>query len=106
MKVSNLIKQIIKTANEKFGTTDHNNDNITVSLFFDEDGDWQAWLQRPHHYSLLNPETFGIDAEELERAAVVTKFQVSHSSLIKTLKMLNDCVENADPSDFDFLAAK
>lgn len=102
MKVSNLIKQIIQTATEKFGTSDHNNDTIDVGIFFDQDEEFQVWLQRPHHYSLLQEPLFGIISDRLEKQAVVTKFNVSDVSLVKALKKLNKCVENAESKDFDF----
>ena len=53
MKVSELIKNIVETAEERFGVSDsHTNDCITVDIYYSSHFGWQVDLLRPTQHQL------------------------------------------------------
>lgn len=104
MKISKLIKQIVRNASLKFGLSDHNNDTIDVGIYPDDDGEWQVWLQRPTQLSLTRPEIFEEPINIPVHEYTVTNFRIADKTLTGALEKLNECVDHASHEDFnDFI---
>lgn len=86
MKISNIIKRIVTRAERIFGVGNHENDAITVGIYYAEDDTWQVWLSRPTQNQLdrgvFQPGTSKLYDEK-------TAFYVSDQpSLAKALNVL------------------
>lgn len=94
MKVSEMIEDIIVAAERKFGVSDHINDTIEVSIYFNEM--WQLSLRRPTQHAL---DTFESDDSRVLDTCKVSEdyisFRTEDSSLVSALRTLYDRVIKA-----------
>ena len=100
MKISDLIKDIVILAEEKFNIDQyHENDSISVGIFFDPDNMWQTWIQRPTKRS-LNRNTISLEElieSKTEFNSEIDSFCfVREDSLIKALNSLYKLLDEAD----------
>ena len=97
MKISERIKEIIETAQFRFGITGHMNERISVGMFCDDQSEWYVWLERPSKNQL--------DRGEVTRnSAVLVENRIgprgSGSTLIEALEDLHCDIEATGDDEF------
>jgi hypothetical protein len=95
MKISTLIQDIVRTAEEKFGVSDHFNDVISVGIYAADDT-WQVWLTRPTQSQLDRGEIRANTGKLYEENM---SFHVEQKTLLEALLALHDFVYDADDWD-------
>jgi hypothetical protein len=100
MKISQLINDIVAVAEDKFGTTDHYNDAIAISIYPSSDCTWSAVLQRSTQKSLDAGEIYDEYLHTVKVGEYWRGFHTIRETLLEALLALQEQVESADSSDF------
>lgn len=104
MKVSQLIRDIVQLAEEKFGVDDgHDNDCISIDVYYNTRNDmWQAGLYRPTQHQLDCGQFVGREAMETVKVWENTcGFYTAADTLVLALQDLLAKVNMADDCEFD-----
>lgn len=103
MKASELIRQIVEMAEEKFGVdTDTFRDTISVGLYPADAERWQAWLLRPTYLQLQTDTRNNVNIDtDLAKPTTMkweceTHFYVEGSSMMDALHQLHDQLTHAE----------
>jgi hypothetical protein len=98
MKVSDLIQEIVKLAEDKFGVSKHGNDVISVYINSQPGWNWEVGLERPSQRQLDSGEVD--DVESIKLWEVRNAFDTEHKTLVGALKLLRQKVQDANSWDF------
>jgi hypothetical protein len=94
MKISALIQDIVRTAEDKFGVSNHLNDVISVGIYAANDNTWQVWLDRPTQNQMDKGEVERSHTSKLQEMR--TSFNVERETLLEALLALHYFVYDAD----------
>ena len=98
MKISELIRDIVRTAEDKFGVSDHMNDSIGIDMFCCGDDDefddtWQVALTRPSQNELARGEIEDVSTCKL--CEMTSAFHTQAPTLLDALLQLHSKVDGA-----------
>ena len=97
-KVSKLMQEIIRLAEDKFGVSKHDNDIINITIDSAPGFNWQLSLVRPSQRQLDFGEV--TNSESCKLAEYRTAFYVVAPTLVEALHQLKAKVKEADYVDF------
>jgi hypothetical protein len=100
MKISTLIQDIVQSAEDKFGFSDHINDCISIEIYFNGET-WMVSLMRPSQRSLDLGEVDNLVSVKLVEECVA--FHVENTSFLQALLELQHQVDIAGNYDFETL---
>ena len=96
MKVSTLIENIIATAEDKFGYTQHNLDCISVYTYVNPgNNNWQVGLMRPSEGQLDSGDIPTDKAYTIKQSDNLFAFLIERDTLLGALLALQESVEEA-----------